>query len=43
MKELDEKELREVDGGLIFDTAWFACHICELLAGFKDGYDANKR
>ena len=43
MKELNEIELRELDGGMIFDTTWFACRICEFLAGFEDGYNSSKR
>ena len=43
MKELNEIELREVEGGMIFDTAWFARSICEFIAGFKDGYAESKR
>ena len=43
MKELNEMELREVDGGMIFDTTWFVCRISEFIAGFKDGYAESKR
>gem|GEM_PF-2347486 len=43
MKELNEMELRDVEGGHIFDSAWFACRICEFIAGFEDGWAESKR
>ena len=50
MKELNELELREVDGGVALSmffilgpSAWFTCAIADLCTGFENGYNANKR
>ena len=42
MKELNEMELRDVEGGFMNPTLQIQLWICEFLAGFCDGYNANK-
>ena len=43
MKELNEIELREVDGGFFNPTISFQLWVCEFCAGFVDGYNESKR
>ena len=50
MKELNEIELRKVDGGMTLSLflslgpgLGMACLIAEFCAGFADGYNENKR
>ena len=41
MKELEKNELMEVDGG--FFEAQIIGAVAEFLAGFQEGWNANKR
>ena len=50
MKELNEMELRGVEGGLslafffkLGPTTWITLETCEFIAGFEDGWNENKR
>ena len=49
MKELNEIELKEVEGGLplslflkLGPNLWLTCTVCEFIAGFEDGWAENK-
>lgn len=49
MKELNELELREVDGGMplsmffkVGPTTWITIGVCEFIAGFEDGWKEHK-
>jgi len=43
MKELNEMELREVDGGFMNPTLQMQIWILDFCAGFMDGYNESKR
>ena len=50
MKELNELELREVEGGMplalffkLGPITWLTLETAEFIAGFEDGYDAKRR
>ena len=47
MKELNEMELKDIDGGSLFwrlgPTNWFIIKFCEFIAGFEEGWKESKR